>query len=41
MRLFLEIGRETGEPELYGVLGNQYRFHRIVEPQLSRRGPRR
>jgi uncharacterized protein (DUF433 family) len=34
MRLFLEIGRETGEPELYDVLGNQYRFHRIVEPSF-------
>jgi hypothetical protein len=34
MRLFLEIGRETGEPELYDVLGNQYGFHRIIEPSF-------
>ena len=33
-RLFLEIGRETGEPELFDVLGKQFGFHRIIEPSF-------
>jgi uncharacterized protein (DUF433 family) len=33
-RLFLEIGRETNEPELFDVLGKQYGFHRIIEPSF-------
>jgi uncharacterized protein (DUF433 family) len=33
-RLFLEIGRETKEPELFDVLGKQYGFHRIIEPSF-------
>ena len=33
-RLFLEIGRETGEPEIYDVLGKQYGFHRVIEPSF-------
>jgi uncharacterized protein (DUF433 family) len=33
-KLFIEIGHETGEPELYDVLGKQYGFHRIIEPSF-------
>jgi uncharacterized protein (DUF433 family) len=33
-RLFLEIGHEAGEAQLYDVLGKQYGFHRIIEPSF-------
>lgn len=34
-RIFLEVGREAGEPTLYDVLGKQYAFHRIIAPTFK------
>jgi uncharacterized protein (DUF433 family) len=34
-RLLFEIGRETETPQIYDVLGNQYGFHRIIEPSFK------
>lgn len=34
-RIFFEVGRETGEPLLYDVLGKQYGFHRLIAPSFK------
>jgi uncharacterized protein (DUF433 family) len=34
-KIFLEIGHETGELQLYDVFGSQYAFHRIIAPSFK------
>jgi uncharacterized protein (DUF433 family) len=34
-RIFLEIGHETGEPQLYDIFGSQYAFHRVIAPTFK------
>jgi uncharacterized protein (DUF433 family) len=34
-RIFLEIGQEAGEPQLYDIFGSQYAFHRVIAPTFK------
>ena len=34
-RIFLEIGRETGEPQLYDLFRSQFAFHRVIAPSFK------
>lgn len=34
-RMFLEIGHETGEPQLYDLFRSQFAFHRVIAPSFK------
>jgi uncharacterized protein (DUF433 family) len=34
-RIFLEIGQETGEPQLYDLFRSQFAFHRVIAPSFK------
>jgi uncharacterized protein (DUF433 family) len=34
-RIFLELGHETGEPQLYDLFRSQYAFHRVIAPTFK------
>jgi uncharacterized protein (DUF433 family) len=34
-RVFLEVGQETGEPQLYDIFQSQFGFHRVIAPSFK------